>query len=253
VATPGRERPSLAVILAAGKGKRMGSPLPKVLHPAAGRPLLSWVIEAARRVPCERIVVIVGHGADEVRARFAADGDVEWVLQREQRGTGHALAQVEPVARSAARLLVLSGDVPLLRPATARLLLETASRAWGAMAVAELDSPGSLGRVVVGPDGRLERMVETADATAEELELRTINAGLYALPAPEVFGYLRRVKPDNAQGELYLTDALNLAAADGRAVECVRLADADEALGVNTPQDLALVEARLRERGDAGQ
>jgi bifunctional UDP-N-acetylglucosamine pyrophosphorylase/glucosamine-1-phosphate N-acetyltransferase len=245
--------PSLAVILAAGKGKRMSSPLPKVLHPAAGRPLLAWVIEAAREVPCDRIVVIVGHGADEVRSTFAADSDLEWVVQSEQRGTGHALAQVEPRVRAAARLLVLSGDVPLLRPATGRRLLDEAAPAWGAMAVAELDSPGSLGRVVVGPEGRLERMVEAADATPGELELRTVNAGLYALPAPEVFGYLRRVRPNNAQGEIYLTDALNLAAADGRDLRCLRLEDPSEAWGVNTPQDLALVESRLRQRDHAGR
>jgi bifunctional UDP-N-acetylglucosamine pyrophosphorylase / glucosamine-1-phosphate N-acetyltransferase len=246
-------RSTLAVILAAGKGKRMGSALPKVLHPAHGRSLLSWVIAAAREVPCDRIVVIVGHGAEVVRDSFAAERDLEWVLQREQRGTGHAVAQAEPVVGSPSRLLVLSGDVPLFRAATARRLLEEAARGWGAMAVADLDSPGSLGRVVVSPDGRLERMVEVADADASELALTTVNAGLYALPAPEVFGYLRRVRPNNAQNEIYLTDALNLAAADGQAVRCVRLDDASEAWGVNTPQDLALVESRLRDREPAGR
>jgi UDP-N-acetylglucosamine diphosphorylase/glucosamine-1-phosphate N-acetyltransferase len=245
--------PTVAVVLAAGKGTRMRSPLPKVLHPAAGRTLLSWVIDAAREVPCDRIVVVVGHGAEEVRRSFAGDADLEWVAQREQLGTGHALAQVEGVVGSAARLLVLSGDVPLLRPATARRLLEEAAAGWGAMAVAELEQPGSLGRVVVAADGRLEHMVEAADATPDELRLRTINAGLYALPAPEVFGYLRRVRPDNAQREIYLPDALNLAAADGRSVRCVLLDDPSEAWGVNTPDDLALVDARLRacrSRGD---
>jgi bifunctional UDP-N-acetylglucosamine pyrophosphorylase/glucosamine-1-phosphate N-acetyltransferase len=102
--------------------------------------------------------------------------------------------------------------------------------------------------VLVTADGRLERMVEKADATADELRLRTVNAGLYALPAPEVFGYLGRVQPDNAQREIYLPDALNLAAADGRVVRCVRLDDPSEAWGVNTPEDLALVDARLRQR-----
>ncbi len=244
--------PTLAVILAAGKGKRMGSPLPKVLHPAAGRPLLSWVIAAARDVPCDRIVVIVGHGADEVRRSFAVERDLEWVLQEEQRGTGHAVAQVESVIGARARLLVLSGDVPLFRAATARRLLEEAAQGWGAMAVADLESPGSLGRVVVDADGRLARMVEVADASPEELALCTVNAGLYALPAPELFGYLRRVRPNNAQNEIYLTEALNLAAADGMTVRCVELEDPSEAWGVNTPQDLALVESRLRERGVAG-
>jgi bifunctional UDP-N-acetylglucosamine pyrophosphorylase/glucosamine-1-phosphate N-acetyltransferase len=244
--------PTVAVILAAGKGKRMGSPLPKVLHPAAGRPLLAWVVAAARAVPCERIVVIVGHGADEVRRAFAGEGDLEWVLQREQRGTGHALAQVEPAVTESARLLVLSGDVPLFRAATARRLLAEAAGSWGAIAVADLEAPGSLGRVVVGTGGRLERMVEVADATPHELELRTVNAGLYALPAPQIFGYLRRVQPNNAQGEIYLTEALNLAAADGERVHCVRLDDPSEAWGVNTPQDLELVESRLRQRQGAG-
>lgn len=243
--------PTLAVVLAAGKGKRMGSPLPKVLHRAAGQSLLAWVVDAARAVPCDRIVVIVGHGADEVRSAFAGDSDLEFVFQREQRGTGHALAQVEGVVGSAARLLVLSGDVPLLRPATARLLLDEAARGWGSMAVADLDQPGSLGRVVVGAGDRLVRLVEVADATPDELRLRTVNAGLYVLPAPDVFGYLRRVRPSNAQNEIYLTDALNLAAADGLAVRCVGLDDPSEAWGVNTPQDLAQVEARLTERGDA--
>jgi bifunctional UDP-N-acetylglucosamine pyrophosphorylase/glucosamine-1-phosphate N-acetyltransferase len=229
----------------------MRSALPKVLHPAAGRPLLAWVIEAAREVPCDRIAVVVGHGADEVRRSFAGDADLEWVLQAEQRGTGHAVAQIEDSIGSAARLLVLSGDVPLLRASTARRLLEEAAAGWGAVAVADLDEPGSLGRVVVGADGRLERMVEAADASADQLRLRTVNAGLYALPAPEVFGYLRQVRPNNAQREIYLPDALNLAVADGRCVRCVTLDDPSEAWGVNTPDDLALVDARLRARDAA--
>jgi bifunctional UDP-N-acetylglucosamine pyrophosphorylase/glucosamine-1-phosphate N-acetyltransferase len=240
--------PTLAVVLAAGKGRRMRSPLPKVLHPAAGRSLLHWVIATAREVPCDRIAVVVGHGAEEVRRSFAAAPDLEWVVQAEQKGTGHALAQVEAIVGGPARLLVLSGDVPLLRPATARRLLEEAGAGWGAMAVAELDEPGFLGRVLVTADRRLERMVEQADASADELRLRTVNAGLYALPAPEVFGYLGKVRPNNAQREIYLPDALNLAAADGRVVRCVRLDDPSEAWGVNTPEELALVDARLRAR-----
>jgi bifunctional UDP-N-acetylglucosamine pyrophosphorylase/glucosamine-1-phosphate N-acetyltransferase len=238
--------PPIAVVLAAGKGTRMRSPLPKVLHRAAGQPLLAWVIAAARAVPCQRILVVIGHGADDVRRSFAHDGDVEWVLQSEQRGTGHALAQVETTAR----LLVLSGDVPLLRPETARLLLDETScpESWGALAVAELDEAGSLGRVIVRDDGSLERLVEARDATPAELSRRTVNAGLYALPAPAIFGYLRSVRPDNAQHEIYLTDALNLAAADGRLLRCVRLADPSESWGVNTPAELAQVEERLLAR-----
>jgi UDP-N-acetylglucosamine diphosphorylase/glucosamine-1-phosphate N-acetyltransferase len=244
--------PTIAVVLAAGKGTRMASPLPKVLHPAAGRPLLAWVLDAARAVPCDRLVVVVGHGADQVRERFAEARDVEWVEQVEQRGTGHALAQVEGAVDGPARLLVLSGDVPLLRAATARRLLAEAARSWGALAVAELAEPGALGRVLARADGRLERMVEARDASADELALRTVNAGLYALPAPAVFGYLRKVRPDNAQREIYLPDALNLAAADGRELRCVRLEDPSEAWGVNTPDELAQVGARLQARSAGG-
>ena len=120
------------------------------------------------------------------------------------------------------------------------------------MVIAELDEPGSLGRVLVDGQGRLERMVEAADASGDQLRLRTVNAGLYALPAPAVFSYLHRVRPNNAQGEIYLTEALNLAAADGLAVRCLRLEDPSEAWGVNTPDDLARVESELRQRGTGG-
>ncbi|HVR28290.1 MAG TPA: NTP transferase domain-containing protein [Thermoanaerobaculia bacterium] len=243
--------PTIAVVLAAGKGTRMRSPLPKVLHRAAGRSLLDWVIAAARAVPCDRIVVVYGHGASAVRQSFAGARDLEWAIQAEQHGTGHALAQAESAIRGAARLLVLSGDVPLLRPPTLRRLLEEASRAWGALAVAELADPGELGRVVAGDGGGLERIIEARDAAPDQLRHRTVNAGLYALPAPAVFGYLRRVRPDNTQHEIYLPDALNLAAADGLDLRCVPLEDPSEAWGVNTPEHLEQVDAVLRARGPA--
>src|SRR3954469_17503841 len=140
-------RPRVAVILAAGKGTRMRSALPKVLHRAAGRPLLQWVVDAARGAGCGRILIVVGHGAERVREEIPGE-DLVWVLQAEQRGTGHALAQVEAEVAGAATLLVLSGDVPLLQPSTIDRLAteaETPAHAWGAMAVAELAEPGSLG------------------------------------------------------------------------------------------------------------
>jgi bifunctional UDP-N-acetylglucosamine pyrophosphorylase/glucosamine-1-phosphate N-acetyltransferase len=239
-------------VLAAGKGKRMRSDLPKVLHPAAGRPLLSWVIEAARSAGCERILVIVGHGAQQVR-EVIGDAGVEWVLQAEQKGTGHALAQAEPHLQGDAMLLVLSGDVPLVSPATLNALADEAEEGWGAMAVAELDEPGSLGRVLASPDGNLRRIVEAADALPEELAVRRINAGLYALPAPEVFDYLRQIGTDNAQGELYLTDAVGDAARDGRQVKLLTLADPDEGLGVNDQAELARVHQRLLDRHPASR
>ncbi|HVS03541.1 MAG TPA: bifunctional UDP-N-acetylglucosamine diphosphorylase/glucosamine-1-phosphate N-acetyltransferase GlmU [Thermoanaerobaculia bacterium] len=237
------DRPIVAVVLAAGKGTRMRSQRPKVLHEAGGRPLLSWVLEAARSAGCTRTVVVVGHGADEVEARCAAP-DVGFVLQAEQLGTGHALAQAESALPAEALLLVLSGDVPLVTPATLHALRAAAGAGGAAMAVAELDEPGSLGRVLATPEGSLERIVEAADASREELAVRRVNAGLYALPAPEVFEQLRRLAPDNAQGELYLTDAVTAMAGE-RPVALVPLDDAVEALGVNTRQELAVAHRLL--------
>jgi bifunctional UDP-N-acetylglucosamine pyrophosphorylase/glucosamine-1-phosphate N-acetyltransferase len=240
-------RPRVAVILAAGKGTRMKSALPKVLHRAAGRPLLQWVIDAARGAGCERILVVIGHGAERVREEIRGD-DLGWVLQAEQKGTGHALAQAEPEIPGEANILVLSGDVPLVRVETLRRLAEAADAGWGAMAVADLPDPGSLGRVLVNESGAFRAIVEYKDATEEQRKVTRINAGLYALPAPEVFGYLRNLKTDNAQGELYLTDAVTQAGRDGRAVTLVNLPDMDEALGVNDRTELARVHRLLLDR-----
>jgi bifunctional UDP-N-acetylglucosamine pyrophosphorylase/glucosamine-1-phosphate N-acetyltransferase len=236
-------RPRVAVILAAGKGTRMKSALPKVLHHAAGRPLLQWVVDAARAAGCERLLIVVGHGAERVREEIQGE-DLGWVLQAEQRGTGHALAQAEAEIRGDATVLVLSGDVPLLQPSTLDRLATAAGEGWGAMAVAELPEPGSLGRVMT-EDGAFRGIVEFKDATPEQRAVRLINAGIYALPAPAIFDYLRRLKTDNAQGELYLTDAVTNAAADGRPVRLVHLADPDEALGVNDRTELARVHRLL--------
>ncbi|MCB1055561.1 MAG: bifunctional UDP-N-acetylglucosamine diphosphorylase/glucosamine-1-phosphate N-acetyltransferase GlmU [Acidobacteria bacterium] len=238
-------RPRIAVVLAAGRGTRMRSELPKVLHPVAGRPMISWVLDAARAAGCRRIVVIVGHGAERLRAAVAAP-DVVFVTQEPQLGTGHALAQAAPAIEGAAQLLVLSGDVPLVSPRTLEKLV--APSAWGALAVAELDRPERLGRVLAAAHGGLERIVEAADASPEELEVRTVNAGLYALPAPEIFSYLDRLDDHNAQGELYLTDAVGAAAADGERLELVPLDDPSEAWGVNTRRQLGEVHRRLLER-----
>jgi bifunctional UDP-N-acetylglucosamine pyrophosphorylase / glucosamine-1-phosphate N-acetyltransferase len=237
----------IAVVLAAGKGTRMRSSLPKVLHHAAGRPLLAWVIDSARTAGCERILIVIGHGAERVREEIAGP-DVGWVLQTEQKGTGHALAQVASEVRDAATLLVLSGDVPLITPRTIERLAAEAESGWGAMAVAELPEPGSLGRVIVDENGGFQRIVEARDATPQELDVRRINAGLYALPAPAIFDYLRTLDADNAQGEIYLTDAVTNAAADGRPVQLVTLDDPDEALGVNDRAELARVHRLLLNR-----
>lgn len=249
----------LAVVLAAGRGTRMRSALPKVLHPVAGRPMLSWVVDAARAAGCERILVVTAPGAEPVRSTLEAAGgdDLVWVLQEHQRGTGHALLQAagaveELTGGRSATVLVLSGDTPLVRPETLRRLLAAGAPAggevWGALAVAELADPGALGRVLTRSDGSLERIVEVSDASAEELAVRRVNAGVYALPAPRIFEDLERLGSDNAQGEIYLTDAPGAAAARGERVVLFDLPDPEEAFGVNTRAELARAHRRLLDR-----
>jgi bifunctional UDP-N-acetylglucosamine pyrophosphorylase/glucosamine-1-phosphate N-acetyltransferase len=225
-----------------------------VLHEVAGQPMLSRVLATARAAGCSRLLVIVGHGAAEVRESYA-NQEVSYVEQREQLGTGHALAQVERHLDGPARLLVLSGDVPLIRPATLHRVTAAAKDSWGSLAVARLEEPGSLGRVVV-EEGRLRRIVEVANASQEELASKQINVGLYLLPAPEIFTYLAALEPDPVKGELYLTDALNAAAAE-HTIAASELADPAEGLGINSQQDLAqahraLVERRAAELQQAG-
>ena len=237
----------VAAVLAAGKGTRMRSELPKVLHPVGGRPMLAWVLDAARQAGCERLLVVVGFGAEQVREALAAP-DVTWVEQREQLGTGHALAQVRRELDGSGEVLVLSGDAPLVRPRTLETLSAAAAAGWGAMAVAELEHPGSLGRVIARADGALERIVEAADASPDELAIRTVNAGIYCLRYPEIFELLSGLDTDNAQGELYLTDALVAAAAAGRPLALVELDDPGEAMGVNDRADQARVHRKLLDR-----
>lgn len=225
----------------------MRSQRPKVLHEVGGRPMLYWVLEAARKAGCDRLVVVIGHGGEEVQRAFADASDVLWVEQKEQRGTGHAVLQAREVVPPGP-VLVLSGDVPLVSSSTLRQLLDAAAAGWGSLAIAELEQPGRLGRVLRRPDGGLERIVEAADASEQELAVTTINAGLYALPAPQVFEDLAALTPDNAQGEIYLPDAATAAVADGREVRLVTLEDPSEAWGVNDRRDLAVAHRRALDR-----
>jgi len=241
------EQGVMAVVLAAGQGTRLRSSLPKVLHSVAGRPMLEWVVRAARSAGCEEIVVVVGHGAEIVRGALSSE-EILWVLQEEQKGTGHALAQVETEVRRPGIMLVLSGDVPLVSVATLGQLVEAARQGWASMAVAEVAAPGSLGRVLTGADGSLTAIVEAADASPQELTVRRVNAGLYALPTPDIFDYLRALEPDNAKGEFYLTDALNAAARQGRPIQLVELDDPAESWGVNNRADLSRVHRSLLHR-----
>ena len=234
------------VILAAGQGKRMRSGLPKVLHPLAGRPLLAHVLETARALNAQKIVVVHGHGAEAVRAAFP-DGGLAWALQAEQLGTGHAVQQALPHLEAGGDVLVLYGDVPLVREATLRRLLE-ASREGLAVLTVELDDPAGYGRVLRDQAGRVARIVEHKDASAAERAIREINAGFFALSAQRLGGWLKKITNRNAQKEYYLTDIVALAVAEDVPVIGVRAEDAWEVAGVNSKRELAELERRYQKR-----
>ena len=228
------------IVLAAGLGKRMRSELPKVLHPLAGRPLLAHVLDAARTLAPRRIFVVHGHGAERVRAAFP-DAGVDWVLQAKQLGTGHAVLQALPQVSSDADVLVLYGDVPLVRPATLKRLLEGARGSVG-IVVAELAEPSGYGRIVRDGAQRVARIVEQKDATASELAIREVNAGFFCLSARRLAPWLSKIGNDNAQNEYYLTDLVALAVADAVPVVAVKVEDPWEVAGVNSMQELAVLE-----------
>jgi bifunctional UDP-N-acetylglucosamine pyrophosphorylase/glucosamine-1-phosphate N-acetyltransferase len=235
------------IVLAAGMGKRMRSDLPKVLHPLAGRPLLSHVLDAARALSPRRIVVVHGHGAEKVRAAFAGASDIDWVLQAEQLGTGHAVQQAAPKLDAAGDALILYGDVPLVSADTLRRLVDAAS---GALAVltTELDDPTGYGRVVRDRKGNVARIVEHKDASTEERGIREVNAGFYAVGAARLSTWLARLKNENSQREYYLTDIVTFAVGEGLPVAGVRVEDPFEVAGVNSKRELALLERVVQER-----
>jgi len=245
-AAPG-SAPLAVVILAAGQGKRMHSDLPKVLQPLAGQPLLRHVIGTARALDPAAIHIVYGHGGERVRESFPEE-QVSWVRQAEQLGTGHALLQVTPALGEDETVLVLYGDVPLLRAQTLRALLERASASGMALLTATLEDPSGYGRIVRDPRGRVRRIVEERDAAKRELAIRECNTGVLAAPAGLLKRWLARLTNENAQREYYLTDVIAMAVAEGIAVEPLMAGSAAEILGVNDKMQLAQVEAEHRRR-----
>ena len=234
------------VILAAGQGTRMRSSLPKVLHPVAGQSMLGHVIATARQLSPDRIHVVIGHGADEVRQRLAAD-DLNFVVQAEQLGTGHAVAQALP-ALSAERVLILYGDVPLIEVATLERLLQKVSAQQIALLTVNLDDPTGYGRIVRDDQGVVQAIVEHKDASAEQKLITEGNTGILAVPGERLGDWLGRLSNSNAQGEYYLTDVIAMAVADGLVVATEQPLDAMEVQGANDRRQLAELERHYQLR-----
>ena len=238
------------MILAAGLGTRMKSDRAKVLHNAGGDTLLNNVIRAALHiVPPSRIVAVIGHQADRVKASVPFEG-VRFALQKEQKGTGHAaLCAREEIGTTAGQLLILNGDGPLLRHETLRRLLQSASEATGGSIVTtEVADPTGYGRVVRDRNGMVAAIVEQKSATPDQLQIDEINPGVYCFDAPSFWERIERITPDNPAGEYYLTDMVALLTRDGLPVSPLLVEDETELLGINTRVELAVADRILRTR-----
>lgn len=234
------------VILAAGQGTRMRSALPKVLHPVAGKSMLGHVIDTARQLSPRKIHVVIGHGAELVRERLAAD-DVDFVLQAEQLGTGHAVAQALPHIE-ADKVLILYGDVPLTQVETLSRLLAQASDSQLGLLTVNLADPTGYGRIIRDQAGIVQAIVEHKDASEAQRAIREGNTGILAVPGKRLGDWLGRLSNSNAQGEYYLTDVIAMAVADGLVVATETAQEEMEVLGANDRIQLAQLERYYQQR-----
>ncbi len=234
------------VILAAGQGTRMRSALPKVLHPIAGNSMLGHVIHSARQLEPQNIHVVIGHGADAVRERLAAD-DLNFVLQDKQLGTGHAVAQAVP-GLTADNVLILYGDVPLIEVATLQRLLQKVSADQLGLLTVELADPTGYGRIVRDADGQVQAIVEHKDASDAQKAIREGNTGILAVPGKRLAEWLARLSNNNAQGEYYLTDVIAMAVSDGLVVATETAQDPMEVQGANDRRQLSELERHYQLR-----
>lgn len=242
---------TVAIILAAGKSTRMKSEVPKVLHSVCGRPMIEYVLDSAREAGASGIVVIVGHRSDLVRAALQHHSDVQFAEQTEQKGTGHAVMMCEPLLRShQGQVLILAGDTPLLQGSSLKALLEEqqAQKAACVIGTADTANNDGLGRIVRDTAGNFQCIVEQKDATADQRAITEINTGCYAFNGPLLFSSLQKVRPNNSQGEYYLTDGPRILMDEGHRVAARCSITIEEALGVNTRMQLAEVRATVQKR-----
>ena len=235
------------VILAAGKGTRMKSKLPKVLHPVAGKPMLQHVIDAAKKLNPAMVHVVIGHGSDSV-IESIADSDISWIEQLEQLGTGHAVDQALPSIPEDSNVLVLYGDVPLIEPETlAKLLVEVNERQMAILTV-ELSDPTGYGRIVRNIADEVVAIVEQKDASPEQLSIPEVNTGILAASTKLLKRWLPMLSSDNAQGEYYLTDVIEMAVSEDIDVEAVQPEFVEEVQGVNNRLQLCELECFVQSR-----
>ncbi len=241
------------VILAAGQGKRMKSTLPKVLHPLGGRPMIQYVLDTAITLAPSRLVMVVGQGAEQVRSIL--DQNITFVEQAQRMGTGHAVMQAQAVLDDSYDVLVLYGDMPLLRPETLNALRQCYREGNGPLAmlvVADDDSRG-FGRVIFDSAGRVQAVVEEAECTPEQLAIRELNAGVYCFEGQWLWSHLPQLPlhaDKGVAGEYFLTDLVEIAVAEGVEISYLLTEDSWETLGINTPEHLTEAEAVLHRRQD---
>lgn len=244
--TPGKRNFSV-IILAAGKGKRMKSDLAKVLHPLCGLPMLTYPVAAARAAGAGRIVVVIGHQSAQIREQFADRGLI-FAEQREQLGTGHAVLQAAESFRDHdGTIVILCGDVPLIRPETVRSLYDRHRSEGAIVTVLTMipESSAGYGRVVHGDGGRVVRIVEEKDATPGEKKIREVNTGIYCVESPFLFSAVAGLGNRNAQGEYYLTDIVEIACDHGLKTMSCPAPDPQEVMGINTPEELERAGRRM--------
>ncbi len=240
-----------AIILAAGQSTRMNSDRPKVLHEVCGRPMLSYVLEACRAAGIGPIHVVIGHRAELVRAAFDRDRDLRWIEQTERKGTGHAVLCCEAaLAAFDGKVVVIAGDMPLVRTETIEALLSEHRRSGDPLTLATsiLPDPDGYGRIVRDAQGRLQRIVEQRDCTPEQLALNEVNPSYYCFDKRALFAALHKIKPNPLKGEYYLTDTVQILLADGQRVGAIAAVPAEEATGINSREALALVGRIMQAR-----
>jgi UDP-N-acetylglucosamine diphosphorylase/glucosamine-1-phosphate N-acetyltransferase len=238
------------LILAAGKGTRMRSDLVKVLHSIHGKPILDHIVAVAREIGSLKIGVIIGHQADLIQETYKSERLI-FILQKEQLGTGHAVLQARQAFSSfKGTMIILCGDVPLLRSSTVRKMMKHHMKTHSVITVltVRLEDPASYGRIVRSRDGRILKIVEARDATELEKDIAEINTGIYCVESPFLFEAVAQIRNDNAQGEYYLTDICEIANQKGMKVTPFLTGDSEEVMGINTVEDLERAQKVLESR-----